>query len=155
MEVNFWGSLNCAFYALPHLKESMGQIVAVSSLAGKTGIPFFSVYGASKAALERFLEALRIELEGTGVTVTIAYPGFVDTGMEGRVIVSDEKSAKRKPLPKEEMMTAPECARKILEAAARRDREIVMTLKGKFGQWLKLIAPGLVDKMASKATEGR
>jgi len=48
-------------------------------------------------------------------------------------------------------MTADECARLIVRAAARRKREEVMGLRGKVGQWIKLIAPGLVDRIAMRA----
>jgi hypothetical protein len=45
------------------------------------------------------------------------------------------------------------CARLIIDAMARRKREQVMTLRGKLGQWLKLITPGLVDRIASRAIQ--
>jgi hypothetical protein len=50
-------------------------------------------------------------------------------------------------------MTVETCARLIVEATARRKRELVMTPRGKLGQWMKLIAPGLVDDIARKAIE--
>jgi hypothetical protein len=46
-----------------------------------------------------------------------------------------------------------ECARHILRAVAGRRRELVMTLRGKLGLWLKLVAPGLVDRIAGRAVE--
>ena len=48
-------------------------------------------------------------------------------------------------------MTVETCARLILQGMDRRDREVVMTGKGKLGRFLKLIAPGLVEKMALAA----
>ncbi len=50
-------------------------------------------------------------------------------------------------------MTAEECARIMINAIARRQREEVMTLRGKLGQWLKLFAPGAVDRVARRAIE--
>jgi hypothetical protein len=44
-----------------------------------------------------------------------------------------------------------ECARLIAEAMAKRRRELIMTAKGKLGQWVKLIAPSLVDRIALAA----
>lgn len=52
-----------------------------------------------------------------------------------------------------EVMTAEECARIILESTAKRKREEVMGFRGKVGQWIKLIAPGLVDRIALRAIE--
>lgn len=48
-------------------------------------------------------------------------------------------------------MTVQECARLIVDGMERRRREIVITGKGKLGRWLKLLAPGLVEKMALAA----
>lgn len=50
-------------------------------------------------------------------------------------------------------MTLDTCARLILAAAAARRRELVMTRRGKIGMWLKLLAPGLVDRSARRAIE--
>ncbi|MBP7694024.1 MAG: SDR family NAD(P)-dependent oxidoreductase [Anaerolineales bacterium] len=64
------------------LARRRGHIITVASIAGKMGTPFGSVYGASKAALLAWNWALRVELEGTGVSATALTPGFVtDTGL--------------------------------------------------------------------------
>ncbi len=70
MRVNFFGTLWCTRHALPALKRARGLVVGVSSLAGKTGVPGRTAYSPSKFAVAGFLEALRIELIGTGVDVT-------------------------------------------------------------------------------------
>ena len=61
------------------LSQQRGQLVGVSSLAGRRGLPFFGPYSASKAALTVFLETLRIELGPMNIRVTDVQPGFVDT----------------------------------------------------------------------------
>jgi len=50
-------------------------------------------------------------------------------------------------------MTSDECARLILEGAAARQRQVIMSTRSRFGQWLKLIAPGQVDRIAKRAIE--
>jgi NAD(P)-dependent dehydrogenase (short-subunit alcohol dehydrogenase family) len=67
MRVNFFGTLWCTHYALPALKASRGLMVGVSSLAGKVGVPGRTAYSPSKFAMVGFMDALRIELRGTGV----------------------------------------------------------------------------------------
>ena len=47
-------------------------------------------------------------------------------------------------------MSAEECARRMVRAMERRQRMLVMTLKGKLGRFLKLVAPGLVDRMVAR-----
>jgi short-subunit dehydrogenase len=56
-------------------------------------------------------------------------------------------------LKEEKAMPVEACARLILAALERRQREVVMTAPGKLGRWLKLIAPGMVDRMARNAVK--
>jgi short-subunit dehydrogenase len=63
------------------LARGSGHLVAVSSLAGYRGLPGESAYCASKAAVNVYLDGLRIHLRGTGVRVTTACPGFAKTPM--------------------------------------------------------------------------
>lgn len=153
MRVNYLGSVYCTYYALPYLKQSKGRIVGVSSLAGKTGVPTHSGYAASKHAMVGFFDSLRIELADSGISVTMIYPGFVATEIRQRAFGPDGKLLGKSPVHEGEVMTAEACARLIVEAAAQRKRELVMTTRGKVGQWLKLFAPGLVDRIARKAIE--
>jgi short-subunit dehydrogenase len=153
MRVNYLGSVYLTAYALPYLKQTRGRIVAVSSLAGKNGIPTRSGYAASKHAMVGFFDSLRIELKETGVTVTMIYPGFVRSEIRERAFDADGRPLKKSPVREAEVMTPEECARIMINAIARRKREEVMTLRGKLGLWVKLIAPGLVDRMARRAIE--
>ena len=62
MDVNFYGTVFCTKYALPHyLLKSKGSIVGMSSIAGFKGLPARTAYSASKFAIHGFLESLRIE----------------------------------------------------------------------------------------------
>ena len=151
MRINFWGSLWCTHAALPQLQASRGRIVAVSSLAGLVGLPGRTAYSSSKFAMSGFFEALRAELKPSGVSVTIAYPGVVDTRIRHRGFNARGQAAGVSGLKEEGAMTVQTCAHLILQAAERRERELVMTAKGRLGRWLKLLAPGLVEKMALAA----
>ncbi|KAA3644858.1 MAG: short chain dehydrogenase [Chloroflexi bacterium] len=154
MRVNYLGSLYCTHYALSHLKESQGRIVAVSSLAGKTGVPFRSGYSASKFAMAGFFETLRIEVAEHGVSVTMIYPDYVQTDTRLQAFGPDGKPIGTRPLRQGRMMTVEVAARQIIDAIRKRKRELLMSRRGKLGQWLKLIAPGLVDRIAARAVQG-
>jgi len=150
MRVNFLGAVWCTAHALPHLKKSRGSIVAVSSLAGLTGVPGRTAYAATKHAMAGFFDSLRIELAGTDVTVTVVYPGFVFSDINRRALAPDgtpfgDRAYQRK---KGETMETDECCRLIMGAVARRDRDLVMTWRGKVGRVVKLISPTLVDRLA-------
>ncbi len=149
------GSVYCTFYALPHLKQTRGRIVGVSSVAGKNGVPTRSGYAASKHALVGFFDTLRIELADGGVSVTVIYPDFVATEIRERAFGPDGRPLGKgnSPVREAEVMTAEQCARLIMKAMAGRQRELVMSPRARFGQWLKLIAPGIVDDIARRAIE--
>ena len=153
MRANYLGSAYLTYYALPYLKQTRGRLVAVSSLAGKNGVPTRSGYAASKHALVGFFDSLRIELLETGVSVTIIYPGFVTSEIRERAYGADGQPLGKSPVRESEVMSAEECARIMIAAMAKRKREEVMTLRGKLGQWFKLIAPGMVDQVARRAIE--
>ena len=72
------------FYLFDAVVPSMvarraGRFAGIASIAGLRGLPSASVYSASKAAMQAFLEASRVELMPHGVGVTIVNPGWVDT----------------------------------------------------------------------------
>lgn len=151
MRINLWGSVWCTHAALPHLRERKGRIVAVSSLAGLVGVPGRTAYSASKFAMTGFFEALRAELKVSGVSVTTAYPGVVLTNIRTRGLNAAGQAAGSSGLKEDGAMLVDECASLILQGMEARQREVVMTAKGKLGRFLKLIAPGLVEKMAMAA----
>ncbi len=80
LETNFFGVLRVVRAVLPHLRETEhGRIVLVGSLAGRAPIPFQAHYSASKAAVDALALALRNELHGTGVWVSLVEPGDINT----------------------------------------------------------------------------
>jgi short-subunit dehydrogenase len=151
MRVNYLGGVYPTFYALPHLRRSRGQIVAVSSLAGLTGVPMRTAYAATKHAQIGFFDSLRVELRGTGVSVTVIAPYFVQSEIRRRSPGPDGRTVASSPVREGEVMSAEECARLVVRAMERRQRMLVMSFKGKLGRWMRLIAPGLVDRMAAAA----
>jgi short-subunit dehydrogenase len=153
MQVNYMGSVYCTHHALRYLKMTRGRIVGISSLAGRTGVPTRTGYAASKHAMTGFFDSLRIELADSGVTVTMVYPGFVATGIRENATGPDGKPIAVSPVKEGEVMGVEECARIIVAAMEERRREVVMTARGKIGLWLKLLAPGLIDRIARRAIE--
>ncbi len=153
MQVNYMGAVYCTQYALPHLLKSKGRIVGISSLTGLTGVPTRSGYAASKHAMRGFFDSLRIELADDGVTVTMIYPGFIATGIRENATGADGQPAKIDPVG-QDAMSIEECVNRVMPVIEGRKRELIMTSRARFGQWLKLIAPGLVDNIAKKAVEG-
>jgi short-subunit dehydrogenase len=152
IQVNFFGSVYCTHYALPYLKETRGRLVGISSLRGKFPSATADGYGASKHAMAGFFDSLRVELVNSGVSVTMVYPGWVSTGISSRALKADGNQTGQISVHEKNAMPVETCARMIIQAAEKRKREVIMTLQGKFGLWLRLIAPGVVDQITLKST---
>jgi short-subunit dehydrogenase len=155
MDVNFYGTVHCTYYALPHLKQAHGRIVAISSLGGKAAIPYNTPYCASKYAMHGFCDALRMELMSERVSVTVVCPSWVVTEFHEAQMDKDgvPKGTRGRTLYSKNMMTADRCAEITLRAAYLRRREVLMG-PGLLAAWLKLIAPGFLDWFAVKVFLG-
>jgi uncharacterized protein len=81
-DVNVLGTLHAIQAVIPSMRQAgSGTIVNIGSLAGRRGMPPLGGYAATKFALVGLTEALRVELFGTGVHVSLVMPGVVDTPM--------------------------------------------------------------------------
>ncbi|HVS34575.1 MAG TPA: SDR family NAD(P)-dependent oxidoreductase [Gemmataceae bacterium] len=128
--VNTFGVIYSIEAVLPEmLRRRSGHLVAVSSLAAYKGLPGESAYCASKAAVNTYMEGLRIHLRGKGVAVTTVCPGFVKTPMT---------AINEFHMPW--AMEADEAARRIVRALRRRPAVYNFpwptTLLMKLTQWL-------------------
>jgi len=148
MEVNFYGTVTCTYYAVKHLKQTQGRIVNISSLGGRSPLPYNSNYIASKYAVHGFSDSLRMELAQAGVSVTLICPYWVVTEFHERLL--DQNGVPRGPqgraIYSPKTMTADRCAVITLKAAARRKREVLMG-PGWSAVWLRMLAPGLADRI--------
>ncbi len=87
LQANLLAPMRLAQALLPHLlRQPRAQMVFVGSALGRIGLPGFSVYGASKAGLHGFAEALRRELADTQVRVQILGPRSTRTGFNGAAV---------------------------------------------------------------------
>ena len=93
-KVNFFGAVNVTQEVLPHMrKKSCGKIINVSSVASVFPIPYQAFYSASKAALDNWSKALRLELSDFNIKVCNVLPGDIKTNFTShRERVVDSKS---------------------------------------------------------------
>jgi short-subunit dehydrogenase len=155
LAVNYLGPMWLTAAALPHLKQSRGLIVAIASIAGLTGVPERTGYAASKHAMVGFFESLRIELRGSGVAVSIVAPDFVVSQIHRRAVGPDGKPLGTTPMQESRIMSADQCARLTVRAMQRRQRLAILSARGRVGRWARLIAPGVVDRIAQRAIRDR
>jgi short-subunit dehydrogenase len=94
MNINFWGAVRLTHLCLPLLRrQPSGHIVFISSVFGLVGPPGQTAYAAAKFALRGFGEALRHELEGSPIRVTVVHPGGIDTNIARSARVGEHMDA--------------------------------------------------------------
>lgn len=143
--VNVTGAVATLTGAIPGMvARKRGQLVGISSIAGYRGLPSNATYCASKAFLSVFLESLRIDLAGVGVSVTDVRPGFVETPMtEGM-----------KSMP---FLVDVEKAAKIIARAIRRKRGVISfpVPLAAVGHMLPLIPGAIYEGVVRRARPSR
>ena len=122
-------------------KAGNGTLVGVASVAGFRGIPGSEAYSASKAALISYLESLRVELHGSGVSVVTLCPGYIETPM-----------TEINPYAMPFILPADESARRMARViTARKSFAVVPWQMGLVGSVMKLLPNWLYDWLFSKA----
>jgi len=148
MDVNFYGTVYCSKYALPHLLKTKGSLVGVISIAGYVGLPGRTGYSASKFAIRGFLDSLRIENLKKGLHVLVAAPGFTASEVRKVALTNDGSHQGETPRNEDKMMSAEECALHIVRAVEKRKRELILTFtEGKLTVFLGKFFPSLLDKL--------
>jgi short-subunit dehydrogenase len=142
--VNLTAPMQLTRLLLPGMiAHGRGQIVFVSSIAGKTGVRGEAAYAATKAGLSLFAESLGYELAGQGVRISVVVPGVIDTPFFER---RGKPYRRRHPGPQ----PAGRVAGAIL-AALERDQEMMFVPAWmKLPAWLHDTAPGAFRALAGR-----
>jgi short-subunit dehydrogenase len=121
LDVNFMGTFHAVKAAVPVFRQQQGgHLLIVSSIVGKRGMPYLGAYSATKSAQIAFAEALRMELRGLNVAVTVVCPVYTQTEFL-EVVRREHGFASRAAGPEQ---TADEVAAKIVRALRRPVREL-------------------------------
>ncbi|MEI2696028.1 MAG: SDR family oxidoreductase [Saprospiraceae bacterium] len=98
MEVNYFGVIAVIQKFLPVLRQKQGKIINISSISGRSSMPFNGTYCASKFALEAITDALRLELKPWNISVSNILPGDIKTEIWEKAITDiDKRAAEWKP----------------------------------------------------------
>lgn len=149
VETNLLGSIYPTYYALPHVVESRGSIVFISSLAGIYGLPFKGTYSASKMALTSLTQTLRIELAGKGVHIGNMYVGMLKNDPEKMIVNSQNRLILPPLLPERSTMSLEKASMKIIRSIEKRKALNVFSPLGKFLYLSNRISPLFVRKILS------
>lgn len=153
MAVNYFGNIALSLAVLPHMRaRRQGQIVTVSSVAGKFGTPLRSGYSASKFALSGFYEALRAENWRENIKVTIVLPGFIRTNVSANALTADGSPQGTMDAAQAAGMSAEECARIVAKGILRGKNEIfVGGFRERLALYVSRYAPGLFARIIRRA----
>jgi len=147
MQTNFWGTVYCTKYALPHLLQSRGTVAGVSSLAGFQPLPGRTAYSASKFAMHGFLETLRLEYRKQGLHVFLIAPGFTSTNIRFTALTANGSPQGSSPRKEKSMQTPEHVAHRIYSGIKHRRRLMVLSAIGKFTFVMRKFSPRLMDRL--------
>lgn len=150
METNYFGAIRLAKAVLPGMmKRNQGQIINMSSPAGKFGFPLRSSYSASKHALHGYFDTLRAELHNTNIKILLACPGRVDTNMSVNAVTSDGSKNGSKDARLASGLS-PAAAAKIILRAAKKGKAELYIGKEQILIYLNRYLPSVFRAIVSK-----
>jgi short-subunit dehydrogenase len=151
MEVNYFSYVNLTKAVLPYMKrQKSGQIVVISSIAGKFGFYLRSSYSAAKHALHGFFESLRLETENLGIKTLIVCPGKIKTNVSLNAVTADGKKHNTMDASHQDAMGAEECAKQIIHAILNNKEEVLIGGKEILMVKIKRFFPKVFSKLVRK-----
>jgi NAD(P)-dependent dehydrogenase (short-subunit alcohol dehydrogenase family) len=157
VDVNLTGVFRTVRAALPHILDSRGYVLVVASLASILPVPGGSAYGASKAGVEAFANALRLEVRRRGVAVGSCHMSVIRTDLVGDLAAESSTVDRLLNGPASRLVgarTAEQCADAFVDGIRHRARRVYVPRVGALLHWLRpLINSAAVDALL--ATAGR
>ena len=147
--VNTLGAIRLTRIALPHIKQTKGSIVFISSLAGLRGLPLLSIYSAAKMALTAIAEAMWVEHKSDSIHIGLVHLGYTEID-PGKTVIGPSGM----PIQLEErkgflMMTKEQAAQKIAKNISSRKRRTIVGWSGKAYYFLLRFLPGISELIVS------
>ncbi len=148
MQINYFAQVAMAKAVLPLMqKQGKGQIVVISSIAGKFGFYLRSTYAAAKHALFGYFESLRLETERYGIKIHIVYPGKIKTQVSVHAIGPDGNPHRKMDPSHQNAMSAEACAVYIIKQMKSGKTDFfvggkegwILVIKRFFPSWFKSI----------------
>ncbi len=150
MEVNYFSAVNLTRAVLPYMKrQKSGNIIVISSVAGKFGFYLRSGYSAAKHALHGFFDSFRLETEKDGIKTLIVCPGKINTNISLNAVTDKGKHGKM-DVSHANAMSAGECANIILKAIQNNQEEILIGGKELTAVKIKRFFPKWFGKIIRK-----
>ena len=151
LQINLLGAVRCLYAVLPvMLAQRSGQIVNIASAHSRRAHPRYAAYSASKYALRGLSDALRVEVVPHGISVLTYCPPYTESKFFDNVLHTVGKIKPQRAGAKPE-----EVAKAIVDAAWRRKREVIATLRERALDWGNRCAPSLIDRLITSRYEAK
>lgn len=156
IDINLVGAYHTARAALPALIDSRGYVLVVASVASYVAAPGLAAYAASKAGVEQFANALRLEVAAHGVGVGSAHMSWVKTPLFERAMSESVGFAgmlAALPQPLRRTLSAEECGERLAAAVDRRGRYLAMPDWVSLARWVRpLLSTPIVERRLQART---
>jgi len=158
IDVNLTGVVRTVSATLPHLIESRGYALLISSAAAFSALPGMAAYCASKAGVEQFGNVLRLEVAHLGVGIGTAHPIWIDTDMVRGFkedMPSYREARKRLPWPTSTEVSVDDCADMLIRGIEKRKRRVFVPRSIGIVQALRaIVLSPMSDRIIKRATKG-
>lgn len=146
LNTNFMSVVALTRIVLPHfIQKKSGSFLVTSSVSGKIGTPYRTMYCASKHALQGFFDGLRGEVWRDGIQVTVVCPGYINTPISLSAIGKDGNAYGKMDINQVKGIPVNICVEKMIKALKSGKHEIVIAgIKETFGTYLKRFAPSIL-----------
>lgn len=148
--VNWWGAIYMIHAFLPALRtSSQACIINISSMGGYMPFPGQVIYGASKAAIKLMTEGLAVELAGTNVSVSVVYPGAVQTNISSSIDGGEKLAEAAKQEGRNFGLSAERAARDIIKGIEKQKTRILIGTDSKVIDKLYRLMPVRTARLMS------
>ncbi|MEC4004373.1 SDR family oxidoreductase [Flavobacterium sp. SUN052] len=149
MDINYFAPVALTQAVLPRFKkQNKGNITVISSIAGLIGFPLRSGYAASKHAIKGYLETLQCELYKSNITVSIVYPGRIDTNISKNALKGNGEQFGSTDENNQVGMKVELCAKKIINGIIANKKSIIIVKSERLLFWLWWFIPSIYYKIA-------
>jgi len=151
--LNFEAPLIAIQLVIPIMRtQGSGHIINISSVAGRRGLPLSGIYSATKFALHGLSESLRVELQGSGIEVSVINPAATETEFGDHVRFGDVTQKFRST---GHVQPAAEVAAAIVRCIKQPRLEVYPYGRSRLLVWANAVAPSLVDKIMTRVFRDR
>ncbi len=157
MQTNYFSAITLTKAVLPQMeKNGFGNIILMSSVTGKIGVPNRSTYCASKHAIIGYFDSLRAELKmrNSSVNINIIMPGYIHTNISIHAVTGDGREQGLMDKGQANGMSVEVCAKKIITAIRKNKKEVLIgrkeILMAYFRRFIPSLYYNLITKVATK-----